>query len=301
MRITLSQMEAFYWAAHLGSIHAAARHLHLSQPAVSARIRELEDTLDAKLFERTRQRVTLTETGTAALRHADQALNSSRQLEHFRRDRVPTGKLRFGADECSAAVAISAVVTQIREQFPSLELEMTVDVGATLNQKLNAKELDIAVLTNPSTSPEIKDSFIGWMPFAWVASPSMCIEADPFEPRDAQGLNIATHAAPSTLHAVVEGWLSSGGTTAHSMSTSNSLALISKLVAAGQAIAILPLPLMREMLANGEVIALPCSPPIQPAGFYISFQTELQDTGLDIIVELTRATLEKLNFLAKDR
>ncbi len=301
MRITLSQMEAFYWAAHLGSIHAAARHLHLSQPAVSARIRELEDTLDAKLFERSRQRVTLTETGTAALRHADQALNSSRQLEHFRKDRGPSGKLRLGADECSAAVAITAVVAQIREQIPSLELEITVDVGATLNQKLNAKELDIAVLTNPSTGPEITDSFVGWMPFAWVASPSMLIDADPFEPRNAQGLNIATHAPPSTLHAVVEGWLSSGGTTAHSMSTSNSLALISRLVAAGQAVAILPLPLMQDMLANGEVKALPCSPPIQPAGFYISYLTGMQDSGLNIIVELTRTTLSQLNFLTTDR
>lgn len=301
MRITLSQLEAFYWTAHLGSIHAAARHLHLSQPAVSARIRELEATLEAKLFERSRQRVTLTETGTAALRYADQALHSSRQLEHFRKDHTPSGKLRLGADECSATVGLTAVITQIKQHFPSLELEITVDVGSVLNQKLNAKELDIALLTNPSTGPEITDSLIGWMPFAWVASPSMPVHANPFRPKNTQGMNIATHSAPSTLHAVVESWLSAGGAKAKSMSTSNSLALIARLVAAGHAIAILPLPLLQDMLATGVVRTLPCDPAIEPAGFYISYLTAAQSSGLDSIVGIARDTLLRLSFLTVDR
>ncbi|UYO92843.1 LysR family transcriptional regulator [Pollutimonas sp. M17] len=301
MRITLSQLEAFYWAAHLGSIHAAARHVHLSQPAVSARIRELENTLEAKLFERSRQRVTLTETGLAALRHAEQALHSSRQLEHFRKSRDLIGKLRLGADECSATVGLTAVITQFKEHFPSLELEITVDVGSVLNQKLNARELDMALLTNPSTGPEITDSFIGWMPFAWVAAPSLPIHADPFRPRDARGMNIATHSAPSTLHAVVESWLSTGGTEIQSLSTSNSLALIARLVAAGHAIAILPLPLLQEMLATGVVRTLPCDPPIAPARFYISYMTATQSSRIDSIVELARDTLLRLSFLTADR
>lgn len=300
MRITLSQMEAFYWAAHLGSIHAAARHLHLSQPAISARIKELEDTLDSKLFERTRQRVTLTEVGTAALRHADQALNSSRQLEHFRKDRSPSGKLRLGADECSATVGLTAVIAKIKEHFPSLDLEITVDVGSVLNQKLNAKELDIAILTNPSTGSEATDSFIGWMPFAWVASSSAPLLPAPFKPSDAHGLSIATHSAPSTLYAVVDGWLHSGGVKAKSLNTSNSLALIARLVAAGHAIAILPLPLLQEMLASGSVRTLPCSPPIEPAGFYISYMTATHNPGIDAIVELTKDTLLQLKFLTVD-
>jgi DNA-binding transcriptional LysR family regulator len=300
MRITLSQLEAFYWAAHLGSIHAAARHLHISQPAVSARIRELESTLEVQLFERSRQRVTLTETGTSALRYADQALQSSRQLEHFRKDRRQLGKLRLGADECSATVGLTAVIAQIKEHFPSLELEITVDVGSVLNQKLNTKELDMALLTNPSTGPEVTDSFIGWMPFTWVASPSTPIHANPFTPKHADGMNIATHSAPSTLHAVVESWLSSGGGKAQSLSTSNSLALIARLVAAGHAIAILPLPLLQEMLATGVVRTLPCTPRIEPAGFFISYMTEARNSSIDAIVEITRDTLLRLNFLTVD-
>ncbi len=300
MRITLSQLEAFYWAAHLGSIHAAARHLHLTQPAVSARIRELETTLESKLFDRARQRLTLTETGIAALRHAEQALHSSRQLEYFRKSRHQTGKLRLGADECSATVGLTAIIAELKEHFPSLELEITVDVGSVLNQKLNAKELDIALLTNPSTGPDVSDVFIGWMPFSWVASPSQPIHADPFRPEDAQGMNIATHSAPSTLHAVVESWLGSGGVRIQSLNTSNSLALIARLVSAGHAIAILPLPLIQEMLATGTVRALKCEPPIAAAEFYISYATTTRSSLIDSVVELGRDTLLRLNFLKLD-
>lgn len=300
MRITLSQLEAFYWAAHLGSIHATARHLHLSQPAISARIRELETTLEAQLFERSRQRVTLTETGLAALRYAEQALHSSRQLEHFRKSRDLSGKLRIGADECSATVGLTAVITQIKEHFPSLDLEITMDVGSILNSKLNAKELDIALLTNPSTGPEITNRFLGWMQFAWVASPSVPIHAAPFRPQDTNGMSIATHSAPSTLHAVVESWLTAGGAQIQSLNTSNSLSLIAKLTASGNAISILPLPLLRDMIAHGTVRTLPCDPRIEPAQFYISYLTATHNSRIDAIVDIACDTLLSMKFLTPD-
>jgi len=297
MRITLSQLEAFYWAAKLGSIHAAARHLHVTQPAVSSRIRELESTLDVQLFDRSRQRITLTDTGQSALRHAETALHSSRQLEHFGKDRTLGGKLRLGADECSANVGLTAVIAQLKEHYPSLALEMTVDVGSVLNRKLNAGELDMALLTNPATSEEVSDVFIGWMPFHWVASPSLRIAADPFKPEHARGHHIATHSPPSTLYTVVENWLGSAGVDMAGLSTTNSLALISRLIGAGHAIGILPVPLLHDMLSMGVLQALPSDPPIPPARFYISYLTAAHGAHIDSIVDITRDTLTRLNFL----
>ena len=53
MRLTLAQIETFYWIARLGSFHAAARRLSLTQPSISGRIRELELDLGCALFDRT--------------------------------------------------------------------------------------------------------------------------------------------------------------------------------------------------------------------------------------------------------
>ena len=58
MRPRLDQLEALLWISKLGSFRSAARKLHLSQPAISSRIRELENELGISLLDRSRHRPT---------------------------------------------------------------------------------------------------------------------------------------------------------------------------------------------------------------------------------------------------
>src|ERR1700724_2116124 len=103
MRASLLQIEAFYWAARFGSFHAAARHLHFTQPAISARIKELESVLDLKLFERRQRKVELTAGGRNVLIYAEKVLNAGQELESVGASRAPLrGLLRLGANESSA-------------------------------------------------------------------------------------------------------------------------------------------------------------------------------------------------------
>ena len=85
--------------------------------------------------------------------------------------------------------------------------------------------------------------------------------------------------------------------TSEAFHTSNSLGLMAKLVSAGHAIGILPVPLIREMLALNLLKTLPCDPPIPPARFCISYMTETPDMQLDALVSITRQTLFRLQFL----
>lgn len=297
MRITLMQIEAFYWTARLGGVHAASRHLHLTQPAISSRIREMESLLSVKLFDRSKQRMIITADGLIALQHAELALNNSVKLEQFAAKQKHNRRLRVGADECSAMVGLTAVIAEIKTHFPEITLEITIDVGAVLNQKLNDHELDLALLTNPTTKDEVTDIFLGWMTFQWVAASQLDIEGETFLPEHACAHPIVTHSAPSTLYSVVERWLKAGGNVSEAFHSSNSLAFIAKMIAAGYAIGILPVPLIRDMLAVDLLKILPCSPPIEPARFCLSYVTERPDVQLDELVALTRATLLRQNFL----
>ena len=199
MRITLMQIEAFYWTARLGGVHAASRHLHLTQPAVSARIKEMESLLSVKLFDRSKQRMSLTADGHTALRHAELVLNNSTQLEQFAAQQKQHRRLRLGADECSAMVGLTAVISEIKAHFPEITLEITIDVGAALNRKLNDHELDIALLTNPATREDVTDVFLGWMTFQWVAARHLEIADGPFLPQQARQYSIVTQSAVDTV------------------------------------------------------------------------------------------------------
>ncbi|HVW69675.1 MAG TPA: LysR family transcriptional regulator, partial [Steroidobacteraceae bacterium] len=74
MNITLRQMRAFVAVTHQGSFTAAARELHLTQSAVSAVIRDLEEQLGLAVLDRTTRRVTLTDAGRHLLQLAERVL-----------------------------------------------------------------------------------------------------------------------------------------------------------------------------------------------------------------------------------
>ncbi|WP_257884778.1 LysR family transcriptional regulator [Variovorax sp. RO1] len=89
LRITFRQLEAFHWAATLGSVNAAARHLFVSQPAITARVRELEGILGHALFARSQQGVQLTPTGVELFQHVQQLLEAGEEVEKRGSQRLP--------------------------------------------------------------------------------------------------------------------------------------------------------------------------------------------------------------------
>ena len=64
MRFTIAQIEAFFWTAQLGSLSKAAGRLHIAQPTISLRLKDLERALDVTLFQRSGRGLTLTPEGS---------------------------------------------------------------------------------------------------------------------------------------------------------------------------------------------------------------------------------------------
>ena len=148
MRITLRQIEAFYWTARLGSVHSAAEHLNFSQPAISARIKALEAGLGVELFTRKNQRVQLTPDGRHAIAQAERLLGAAQEFERLGRSGPALeGVLRLGSDESTAMVALSEILGQLKRRHPKLIVELSIDVGALLKEKLRRREIDIALHT----------------------------------------------------------------------------------------------------------------------------------------------------------
>src|SRR3546814_19898677 len=75
MNLTLRQLQAFRAVADLGSFSEAAERLHLSQPALSATIRKLEEMLNVRLFDRTTRQIALTPEGEELRRLANRLID----------------------------------------------------------------------------------------------------------------------------------------------------------------------------------------------------------------------------------
>jgi DNA-binding transcriptional LysR family regulator len=106
-------------AEHLNFGRAAAE-LHLAQPSLSRQIQRLEDRLGVRLFDRTPQGTLLTEAGKAFLPEAQTLLQAARQAMATARAYTPTGRITIGYVE---DVVITAAVREFRRRHPEAEID----------------------------------------------------------------------------------------------------------------------------------------------------------------------------------
>lgn len=125
-----AQLTAFAAVAEYRSFTKAASSLGLSTPSLSHAIRCLEDEFGVRLFNRTTRSLALTEAGEQLLSHlspvlegVDRAIDA---VNSFRNQ--PTGSLRLTVHPVAAATVIAPLVARFSDQYPSIELEISVDV-----------------------------------------------------------------------------------------------------------------------------------------------------------------------------
>ncbi|MEQ8489742.1 MAG: LysR family transcriptional regulator [Nitratireductor sp.] len=137
------RLKHFLATAELGSVQAAARHLNISQPAVSKSLRELELHLGAALFERSSRGVTLTQAGQAFYTRAreiemqwDSALFDLTATRNGAR-----GALRIGVGPTYEAAFMAHVLARLSNEFPNLQISVRTGVGAIMLPALNTGEI----------------------------------------------------------------------------------------------------------------------------------------------------------------
>ncbi len=148
--VTLRQLRVFAAAAKHQSFGKAAEELHLTPPAVSMQIRELEDQVGLPLFDRTGRAVSLTVTGEyllvyvrkmlATLKDAEDAIAKFRGLE--------AGRLTIGMVS-TAKYYMPRLLARFREDHPEVEVRLEVGNRERLVALMQAGEVDLAVMGRP--------------------------------------------------------------------------------------------------------------------------------------------------------
>jgi DNA-binding transcriptional LysR family regulator len=130
-KVDIYQLRTFVTVAREGSITRASELLHLSQPAVSAHIKAIEDGLALALFERTSRGMSLTHDGQRLLAKAEQALAAHQEFmaEAARLKGRITGRLRLGAGSNSNNEAIGRFLTVLSEGCPEIEVTLKHETG----------------------------------------------------------------------------------------------------------------------------------------------------------------------------
>ncbi len=146
----------FYRVARLGNMTRAAEELGYVQSHVTARIRKLEDELGRPLFERTKHGAILTDDGTRWLPQVETLLT---QWEHTAQaldaPGTPSGFLRLGSLETTAAVHAAGWLARYHQQFPEVDLSLETGTTDELLQRVAHRDLDAAFVAGAISHPRI--------------------------------------------------------------------------------------------------------------------------------------------------
>jgi LysR family cyn operon transcriptional activator len=130
-----------------GSFTRAAQALHVSQPALSQQIKELEERVGAQLLDRSGRRVRATDLGTIYLQHAGRALEELDQAIRAVRDveDLSTGTLRLGVTPSVASYFIGPVLQRFRKRYPGIALTVRVSSQEVIEPALRDDALDLGI------------------------------------------------------------------------------------------------------------------------------------------------------------
>ena len=145
--VSLRQLRAFHQVARGGSFAAAARQLHITQSALSESIRQLEDAVGVRLFDRTTRTVGLTPAGAAFLRDVQQALDA---LEQGMRHMADLGSLRSGEVRIAAAPSVLAAIVlpalpALRASHTGIQVRLYEEVASTITRMVREGLADFGV------------------------------------------------------------------------------------------------------------------------------------------------------------
>ncbi|RYG10653.1 MAG: LysR family transcriptional regulator, partial [Burkholderiales bacterium] len=253
-KLSTVNLEMASWIARLGSFTAAAERLNTTQPAVSARVRELEETVGHKLFLRQGRGVELTVEGREFIRNAEAILGQLEQLSMSFTMAGASGIVRVGVSSICLDL-LAAVTVEMGRQMPRVSCEVEIARAENLLQRLESRKLDMAILSGPLERHKFRSDSLGFDRMMWVTSPGTlarssaepyaqrlrglpvwCVHRDSFYWKEATASLQAQGADPQRIHAI-----------------DNTLGA-SRMVAAGSGIGLLSEKLIETELAQGSLV-----------------------------------------------
>ena len=292
MRIRLGQLEALVWISRLGSFRAAARRLSVSQPAVSGRIRALEEQLGLAIIDRSQARPRVTRRGAELVRYAERMLDLTETIEARLRSKSSlVGTIRMGAADSFALTHLSPLLARLASKHPALHVELDIDFSSNLDRKLRAEQLDIAFLNAPLPDPAITIVSLADIELEWFASPRLKLPRGRVTPASLERLPILTNPRPSHLYRTVLGWFGAAGLTPQRLNTCTSLSIMAKLTADGFGVAALPSALVEEEVRNGTLRRLASNPPLPAHHLTVAYRNDPAIGDMAEIVALVRADI----------
>ena len=171
-RYTLRQLDTFLEVARQLSVSRAAAALHVSQPAVSMQLRQLEEILGMPLYEQAGRRIRLTDAGHEVVQHAAAAAAQLKQMEDAMAARRGIRKGRVDLAMVSTAkYFVPMLLVLFRKKFPDIEITLQIHNRESIMELLMRNEVDLVIMGRPPDAIDCVASAFATNPLGVICAP----------------------------------------------------------------------------------------------------------------------------------
>lgn len=145
------RLQVFHTVARLLSFTKAAEALHMTQPAVTFQVRQLEEHFNTRLFDRTHNRISLTDAGKKVYEFADRIFELYSEMENLVREMTGeiSGAIAIGASTTIAEYMLPTLLGDFKEKYPDVSIHLKVSNSDGIVSMVENNLIDLGVVEAP--------------------------------------------------------------------------------------------------------------------------------------------------------
>nr|WP_170312276.1 LysR family transcriptional regulator [Paenibacillus sacheonensis] len=264
---------SFYWCAKTGSLSRAAEKLHITQPAVSHTIKQLEDILGGALFLRGARGVQLTAEGELLFHYVEQAFNfmEAGQKKLLEMHRLDYGEIRIGAGDSLCKHYLLPYLDRYHRLYPNIRIRVTNRTTTETLALLKEGAIDLGIVHLPTednkadieVSQPQQDCLVGGPSYAHLAE-------QPLRLRDLFQFPLLMLEEGTSTRRYLDHYAANLGVTLIPELELGSMDLLADFAKHGLGLAFVVRDYYAGELESGRLIEIPLAEPIQPRGIGIA-------------------------------
>ena len=289
------RLQVFHTVARLLSFTKAAESLHMTQPAVTFQVRQLEEYFNTRLFDRTHNRISLTDAGKRVFEYADDIFDLYAKMENAVRDMTGeiSGILIIGASTTIAEYMLPALLGDFKRKYPDINVHLKVSNSDGIVSMVENNDIDLGVVESAVMNKNLVVENCRHDRLVAIVPPQHSLASE----QKVQLKDLMSHAyiareEGSGTREVIHEYLTNAGmkpADIHVAMELGSPEAIKGAVEAGMGVSIVSEVTIHKEMQLGTLVALELDPPMERPFSFVHQKQKFRQRAMDELLDFARA------------
>ena len=274
-RLNLTNLETLCWIRRLGTFAAAAERMSTTQPAVSARMKELESSIGVPLLQRNGRRMELTVQGRELVARVEPLIYQIEDVVVSLDSPAASGIVRMALGDMVSLSWAPRMVREIKRLMPRVVLEIDTEFGLSARQRLSIGKIELCIVPGPFQEHGLQSTSVGTIHLSWLLSAELAKRRGISRmtvPDVLESLPLFSLSRESITFQLMSDTLKKWHARSSDINTCSSVTMLAGAVLSGAGLALLPEIVVREQIERGELVRASRFLKDQPVEFFAAWR-----------------------------